>query len=492
MTFKKKMLIAISSFVVVVAFLIVGAFALKRASFDIGGNISFVATGIEATISKGQTSQTAVWENSNDAQSKMKEVVLNTYKNEASLLQEFQSWQGLEFNFNSDAEDIVLSFTITNTSEKADEYLMVSVDITADTISNVVASMKNSSVLIAPNGGSHDFEITFKVLEKDSSAKMLNFAVVFDMQYQLPYKVDADGKSLDGVYDFSISGSEASLVKCNGYDKSRLILPSMIQMPDSTLYDVTSIVDNTEVNGAFYGLSAIEYLAIPNTYTRLGNHAFFNCSGLKALNIPASVTSISETAFNNCSGLEKISVDTANEVYSDGNGKNAIIINSSNRFFLGCKNSEIPDTTTAFSSRAFYGCSGLKKVVIPEGVLKLASTLFGGCTSLEEVILPSTLTGIEGWVFSNCSSLKSITIPASLTSIGNKAFSGCSALKKVIINNKAVAESETMLTTLLANNATKTVYIEKCENLSVSSYLQTKGFALAVQDLAGYLKYTRP
>ena len=78
MTIKKKLITTISAFCLVTVILLVGVWALKTTSFEIGGNISFTATGINATISKGTLSSTGSWVTPDDADEKLKEIVINT------------------------------------------------------------------------------------------------------------------------------------------------------------------------------------------------------------------------------------------------------------------------------------------------------------------------------------------------------------------------------------------------------------------------------
>lgn len=183
---------------------------------------------------------------------------------------------------------------------------------------------------------------------------------------------------------------------------------------------------------AFQGCSGMTSLTLPNTITSIGYNSFSGCKLLSTLTIPHSVTSISYS-FTNCSGLTSITVAEGNSIFDSREGCNAIIKTATNALVLGCKNTVIPNSVTAISDYAFYGCTGLTEINIPNTVTTIGYYALYGCTGLTEITLPDGLTDISSGAFYGCSALTSIVIPESVTSIGGSAFMGCTALADITI-----------------------------------------------------------
>jgi len=87
----------------------------------------------------------------------------------------------------------------------------------------------------------------------------------------------------------------------------------------------------------------------------------------------------------------------------------------------------------AIPNYAFYGCTGLGKVVLAETVKdSIGSYAFYNCSSLSDINIPSTHTIIDEYVFYGCSSLKAIALPQTLKKIGTYAFAS-SGLESITI-----------------------------------------------------------
>lgn len=105
---------------------------------------------------------------------------------------------------------------------------------------------------------------------------------------------------------------------------------------------------------AFYRLSKIETVSLPETLTEIEDEAFMSCVSLKEVTIPDSVERIGSSAFSNCSELEEIELSDDLEYIGDG---------------------------------AFSYCSSLEEIVIPEKVTKLYDDTFYGCFSLKTIYI---------------------------------------------------------------------------------------------------------
>ena len=133
--------------------------------------------------------------------------------------------------------------------------------------------------------------------------------------------------------------------------------------------------------------------------TKIGNKAFFNLTKLTSVTIPNSVTSIGPNIFSSCTSLVSVN---------------------------------IPNSLTSIPLGAFAHCISLVSVNIPNSVTSIGTNIFNSCTSLVSVTIPNSLTSIPFGAFAHCTSLASVTVPISVTSIGNSAFHNCSKLEVTV------------------------------------------------------------
>ncbi|MCD8053283.1 MAG: leucine-rich repeat protein [Lachnospiraceae bacterium] len=165
---------------------------------------------------------------------------------------------------------------------------------------------------------------------------------------------------------------------------------------------------------------------------KLGKYAFYGCTSMKTLNISSpSLTVIHESAFRKCTALTEVQ------------GCSAVQIVAKYAFY-GCtalKTVEGMNHATSIRNRAFCSCTSLTTIGSKSGVVTLASVesigtrAFYGCTSLKKVNLTSTeLTSIGTGAFQGCSKMTSFTSKSEeLKSIGEKAFYKDSKLATVTL-----------------------------------------------------------
>lgn len=103
---------------------------------------------------------------------------------------------------------------------------------------------------------------------------------------------------------------------------------------------------------AFFGLSKITGIDLPESLTEIGASAFYGCCALESITIPAGVTAIGSGAFTNCTSLKTVS---------------------------------LPDGLTDVESSLFSGCSALESVTVPKSVKSVGRSAFNGCTALKYV-----------------------------------------------------------------------------------------------------------
>ncbi len=169
--------------------------------------------------------------------------------------------------------------------------------------------------------------------------------------------------------------------------------PHSVIIPDTITdanYDVTGIGDE-----AFYQLSTIQSIKLPDSVTFIGKFAFAGCTSLETIEIPASVTYIDATAFYGCTALKSIT-------------------------FKGTELVSIGDF-------AFLGCTSLETIVLPEGLEEIGNYAFGKCAAITTLKMPSTLKSIGNEAFTDCSGLNTkdaLVLSASIENIGLYAFNG--------------------------------------------------------------------
>ncbi|MEI6785332.1 MAG: leucine-rich repeat domain-containing protein, partial [Verrucomicrobiota bacterium] len=119
-------------------------------------------------------------------------------------------------------------------------------------------------------------------------------------------------------------------ITITGYtgDGGDVTIPSMI-----TDLPVTGIGDF-----AFYNISSLATIAIPNTVTSIGQGTFQYCSSLTSLTIPTNVTGIGPQALSHCTSLTNIAI---------GN------------------------SVTSIGEYALYGCASLTGIPIPNTVTNI-------------------------------------------------------------------------------------------------------------------------
>ena len=161
-------------------------------------------------------------------------------------------------------------------------------------------------------------------------------------------------------------------------------------------------------------------VAVPDTLggfpvTVIGSYAFFQVSGITSLTIPEGVETIDTYAFRYCTGLESVSLPST-------------LTTVGNAVFFGCERlraGSIPDSVTSMGRDTFWGCKALESVKFSANVASLGAMTCYDCDSLTGVVIPYGVTNIGVSAFSCCDNLRSIDIPATATDIDNFAFNSC-------------------------------------------------------------------
>ena len=175
-------------------------------------------------------------------------------------------------------------------------------------------------------------------------------------------------------------------------------------------------------NYAFYDLSSVPYIALPDSVVEIGKSAFYWCTSLTGIEIPSKVQVIGDDAFSYCSKATTLTLPDS-------------LTTIGNYAFYRCSgvtSLTLPKDLTTFNE-AFMDCRGLTSLTLPDGLTTISYAAFYGCKSLTSLALPDSLTDIGAYAFSDCDGLTEVTIPASVTSYGRSAFTG-KALEAIYVD----------------------------------------------------------
>lgn len=429
MSIKKKLFITISAFCLILSFLFVGVWAFKTEEVSFGGDLSYAAKGIYADITAGVLSSTGSFENPDDEDEKMQAIEINTNKKEDEILKDFESWAGLQLNFNENADDVTITFTVTNTSTKNFQFIDINVLISATKMRNATATV-NMSRIVLEKGESQEFVVTLSVVDKETNAYINGLNVAFQMDLVQPVST-----SEVSYLNYTTSGTNATITGVNDNTITAVDIPYLIKEEDGDIFKVTTVGES-----AFSGCSQLASITIASSIESFLTNAFLNCSKLKNVSYLGDVNTWANISMSN-------SASTPNKYISNTfkvNGKELTDVNIgvstkvSGYAFYGCKNitsAVFGNQVQTLGSQIFNGCSGLKSVVIPASITTLPSYIFQNCTSLTDVNILGDVIRIDNFAFKGCKALETLTLPSTVESLGNQVFYSCANLTTLILNS---------------------------------------------------------
>jgi len=250
----------------------------------------------------------------------------------------------------------------------------------------------------------------------------------FGISYRAEEGADTDTGAISGVN--VLIGNNVKRIPDNF-----LGLPRHLEQHRPYVTSVTFAEDGSvEYIGqrAFYCLTTLAAISIPDTVTEIRDHAFYNCASLKSVIVPDGITVINNFTFAYCTSMTSV-------VLPDSVTKLGAFA------FHQCVSLpeiKIPDAVTSIGRLAFYNCRSLTSIVIPDGVKNINDFTFAYCASLTNVVIPSSVTQIKEYAFHQCTSLPSIEIPTSVRIIGAFAFYNCTSLASIVIPSRVTAISD--------------------------------------------------
>ncbi len=282
----------------------------------------------------------------------------------------------------------------------------------------------------------------------------------------LAFHYDGDHIIVDG-YNISQSNIQKTIIPSTYQGKSVILgKDSLAGIPTKELVFEEGFVSIPE--GVCRESKKLEKITLPQSVNEIGNYAFKGCTNLRYGGTIYAET-IGTEAFSGCTQL-KMNVVGARNVgarafegcesitgitgcdYSDTGFVDGVVtmngitytLNDEEVYITGCdKNLRgdiiIPEKifdypVTGVSSRGFYDCGEITRVVMPIAMKSIGNGAFKNCTSLKEIQLNKGIEVIGEQAFEYCRELKTIKIPDSVITISDMAFRGC-GLENVSIGN---------------------------------------------------------
>lgn len=160
---------------------------------------------------------------------------------------------------------------------------------------------------------------------------------------------------------------------------------------------------------AFYGMSMLKKVTLPETVTEIDSHAFYGCSGLTSFDLK-NVKTIYESGFASCTALKEVKWGTVEVIKKSA--------------FEGCTTLG----TKRFVDETTTGAEELLTIKLPSSVKELGKNAFKGCSGVKYFDIKGTgITLIDNSTFAECLSLVKITINDG-TIIKAGAFANCTEL----------------------------------------------------------------
>lgn len=192
-------------------------------------------------------------------------------------------------------------------------------------------------------------------------------------------------------------------------------------------------------NYAFYHLSGLTSLSIPDSVMYIGSDAFSGCKGLTDIDLGNGVRNIHSYAFSGCTGLTSITIpDSVQNIYSSAFEYCYHLVEVYNRSSLTITAGETDNGYVAYYAKYVYTSDEVSKITtdtdgyvcFTDGNVKSLVNYVGSETDL---VLPDGITEIHKFAFYNRADIVSVTIPDSVTVIGESAFENCRSLAYIVI-----------------------------------------------------------
>ncbi len=197
---------------------------------------------------------------------------------------------------------------------------------------------------------------------------------------------------------------------------------------------------------ALAGMTSITTIELPEGLTTIGSNAFRNMNNIESLVIPNTVVSIGLNAFDFMSKLKSLTIPFVGQSRSATSAAayfGSVFGTTSytgsynaNGYYLPSSLIEVNITdTTSIGANAFLNTTAITNITLPETLLSIGNNAFqqSGITS---IILNQGLLTIGNYAFTG-TKLTSITIPNTVTSLGGHAISNIPTLTSVVFEDNS-------------------------------------------------------
>ena len=404
--------------------------AIEKYNMNVGGNMTFKATDVQASISAGQVANGTVTNGEN------KMLAINITPENDGATQK-ATWENLDITFDG-IENVIISFSVTNNHTESNLKLTLSTSyeqINNMTMSTEIDDINKTSVIIPKqaegNDNTVDCEIIFQVESNLQSGSIQGFSVNYtfentDEEPAAKYSISLDSTATDIVSSLSTNLTEENATVTFTATAENTVSATEIIMQEIKIKDLNGEeILYTEENGQYSFTMPASNVTISTesqSYRRLDDFEFNLDS------IIYYVGSDSEVILP--SYYETVNINSQDYIIEKNSGTQITKIEETS--FMSNENITsitIPASVTEIGLQAFYGCTNLQSVNFEaNSKLQLISPqAFYGCTSLLSIIIPASVLCIDDEAFRGCTKLRALGFETNprLEVIGSAAFYGC-------------------------------------------------------------------
>ncbi len=262
-------------------------------------------------------------------------------------------------------------------------------------------------------------------------------------------------------FDFTVRTATSETASENGFvyttlsDGSVMITEAFVSGSVTVPAELAGKKVTSIAEGAFFGMTGITSITLPEGLESIGIYAFSDCTALESVSIPSTVWKISPFAFDKTPWFN----EQTDEFVTVGDGV-LIAYNGTSRTPI------LPDSVRHLGG-AFAGREDIYALTLGRGVLSISDMALSFCTSLTSIDLGLSLVYVGEQAFSGSERISSLIFPDTLRFLGYQACLNCYGIKYVYLGKS--------LTELGANafeycQAMRVVYVPKSLKAIKSSH----------------------
>ena len=196
--------------------------------------------------------------------------------------------------------------------------------------------------------------------------------------------------------------------------------------------------------GAFFGMTGITSVTLPEGVEYIGIYAFSDCTSLENVTIPSSVWRIAPFAFDNTPWFATLTDEFATVgdgvlVAYNGTSRTPVLPDKVRHLggaFAGKEDLyslTLGKGVLSISEMALSFCPALTSVDLGLSLAYVGEQAFSGSEKLTQLVFPDTLKYLGMQACLNCYGLKYVYLGKSLTYLGEHAFEYCQAMRVVFV-----------------------------------------------------------